>query len=112
MSSLLSVLGGTFTALAAVVASYAALKARQVDQKTQTRQETQQALDAQSALLNRYEKRIGWLETEYHKIQVTAEDALAARNEMIHAHQRCESDLAAVSDRLRIAETRIMEIGG
>jgi septal ring factor EnvC (AmiA/AmiB activator) len=103
---------GVLTSLAALLGAYAALKARSIDAKTATRKETQQALDAQSVLLDRYESRIATLEDHVETIEKTAEDAIAARNEMRRMHKECERSLQATFDRLMLAEARISELGG
>ena len=108
----LQVFGGVLTAIAALLGGYAALKARSIDDKTATREETQQALNAQSALLDRYEKRIAQLETQVAGIRQTADDAVAARNEMKLIHEECDRSLNQTLSRLKRAEARILELEG
>lgn len=98
-------LGGFITALAALLGAYAALKAKRIDNRNVTRQETQQSLNAQNVLLDRYEKRITTLEEKVELSSTKLESAMAAREEAIAAHQECESKLAAI-------EARITEMGG
>jgi hypothetical protein len=105
-------LGGILTAAAALLGAYAALKAKRIDDKTATRAETQQALDAQGLLLNRYEKRIGILEKQVDAIQDIADGAIAARNEMRLIHKECDRSLRHTMERLKIAEAKISELGG
>jgi hypothetical protein len=96
-------LGGTLTAIAAVLGAYAAIKARSTEARTATREETQQALDAQDRLLDRYEAKIIELERRVDRCEVVADRALAGRNEARLMHRECER-------RLKIAEARIAEL--
>lgn len=105
MSELLPWIGGISTALAAVLGAYATIKARHTETQSADREETQQALDAQSALLNRYEQRIDKLESKVADVEAKAEDAITAKGEFQIMHKDCER-------RLAIAEARIAELGG
>lgn len=103
MSDWLPWVGGTLTAIAALLSGYAAVKARKTDDRAATREETQQALDAQSNLLTRYERRIDAQDKEIATlreriaiVEAKAEDAIAARNEVAAKHTECERRLAAL----------------
>lgn len=101
----LPLVGGVSTALAAILGAYAALKARRTEGRAADREETQQVLNAQATLLDRYEKRIDKLERKVHSLERKAEDLLVARDEVTAMHRDC-------TQRLRIAEARILELGG
>lgn len=105
MAELLPWIGGISTAIAAVLGAYATIKARHTETQSADREETQQALDAQAALLNRYETRIEKLEQKVDTVEHRADDAIAAKGEFQLMHQDCER-------RLRLAEARIAEMGG
>lgn len=115
----LTLVGGILTGIAALLGGYAALKARQVEGRTATREETQQALNAQSELLNRYETRIEDQETLISSLRTKIDRALELQIKMAKAHQQCEASLEVeqnarkqLESRLRIAEARIAELGG
>lgn len=62
-----TVLGVLATLIASLTGGYAAIASRRTEKRAATRQETQQALDAQTELLDRYEKRIGGLEEQVER---------------------------------------------
>ena len=74
-----TLLGVLATLIASVTGGYAAIAARRTEKRTATREETQQALDAQGELLDRYEKRI-------ESLEATVERTLAR-------HAECEARL-------------------
>lgn len=86
-----TLLGVIATLIATATGGYAAIQSHRTERRSATRHETQQALDAQSELLDRYEKRIEVLET-------SIETALAR-------HAKCEA-------RLMILERQVVELGG
>lgn len=102
--------GGFFAGVSALLGTYATVVSRRTEDKTATREETETALKAQDALLNRYEKRIDDLEKRQETLEEKvvsaekkAEDAIAARNDEIEAHRRCE-------ERLNEANTLVQEL--
>lgn len=81
------------TVVAAVLGSYAAVVARRTEGRSATREETQQALEAQDNLLDRYERRIGVLEARCEVQDKKIEDALARAMTGEQAHRECERKL-------------------
>lgn len=98
-------LGAVATAFGSFMGGWAALRARATEKKSASREETQQALDAQTALLDRYEKRIAYLEGQNEKLHAKVNDVLARNAMQSEAHKDCER-------RLALAEARISELGG
>lgn len=86
-----TLLGALFTGVATLLGAYAVLQSRRTESRTATKDETQQALNAQTALLDRQEIRIAKLETDL-------ETALAR-------HSQCER-------RLLVLERQIVGLGG
>lgn len=70
-----------------------------------TREETQQALDAQGILIERQDKRIIYLEERNAELHGKINDVLAKSAVMLEEHKHCER-------RLALAEARIAELGG
>lgn len=103
MTGILAGLASFLTAVSLVVAAMAGRTARGVAKRTLSREDTQQALDAQNRLLDRYEKRIEVqderLAAQDKRIELlerTAEDAIADRNRLVAAHRQCEKDLELI----------------
>lgn len=101
----LTATGGVLTACAAVLAAYAAVRAKKTDDRSADREETQQALEAQSALLDRYERRIEHLETRNTVLHEKVNDVAAKQIQTENDHRACQSRLAA-------AEARLAALGG
>lgn len=81
------------TAVAAVLGSYAAVVAKRTEGRSATREEIQQALDAQTGLLDRYERRIKTLEDRSARQDTMIEDALGRAMNAEQAHRDCEKKL-------------------
>ncbi len=101
----LTALGAVATSLATLAGGWAVLQARRTEKRSADRQETQQALDAQSSLLDRYEKRITHLEARNSDLHGRINDVLAKFAVVSEGEKACKQ-------RLAIAEARISELGG
>lgn len=98
-----------FTALAAVLAGYAALQARRTENKTMGRVEMEAALEAQRDLLEIYRGEIKALreknEQDNNRLHRKINDALAKVAHAVANERKC-------NERLSIAEAKIAELGG
>lgn len=93
MEPVVVILGGLATILSGIAGTYAVIMARRTEARSATREETQQALEAQSGLLDRYEKRIESLESKVQSLEKTADDALGRAMSAESAHRDCEQRL-------------------
>lgn len=111
--------GGFLGAVSSLMGAYAVIQSRRTEQRSATREETQQALDAQNVLLDRYEKRIEHLETRNNALHGQVNKALGQLAIAKETHKECEKNLkitkkehADLATRLHIAEQKIAELGG
>ena len=93
-----TLLGGITALLSACATWYAVAASRRTEKRTATREETQQALDAQDKLLDRYEKRIEKLEDS---VKSAVADAAMAKTH----NASCEHRLALI-------EHMLVDLGG
>lgn len=114
-----ALLGGIGTLATSILAGWAVLKSRKTEERSATHDDLEQVLESQRKLLDRYEDRIERqderilnLESENqrqrndHDKQREKMDEVLEKLEDAQIHQRvCE-------DRLRVAEAKIMELGG
>lgn len=94
------IVGVILTGISTLLGVYATVLSRHTEEKTVTREETEQALKAQDALLNRYEERIEKLETRQTVLEQDLEKVRGERNKALaelatekDAHVRCEERL-------------------
>lgn len=74
-----TVVEGLFAGLAAILGAYATILSRRVDQKTSSREDTQQIIDSQNDLLDRYEINNKALESRIVTLEKKVEDLIAER---------------------------------
>jgi septal ring factor EnvC (AmiA/AmiB activator) len=93
-----TLLGALAALLSAGGTWYAVQASRRTEKRSATREETQQALDAQDKLLDRYEKRI-------EKLEDSVKTAVAEAAEAKSHNQSCERRLALI-------EHMLVDLGG
>lgn len=100
--------------IAAILGSWAVVQSRKTEGRSLAREETQQAIDAQTGLLNRYEtaiadrdKKIEALEAKVDALEARVEDALGARAAAESGKRDCEIRCDALEARVIAAEARI-----
>lgn len=108
----LTAIGAILTAIATVMGAFALVLSRRTEHKSATKEETQQAFDLQQvAMKNVLEDNIR-LRARQDDLHKSMNSVLGKLGEMTAKHETCDRNLKATNDRLKIAEARILELGG
>lgn len=121
-----TILGGVGTLIASVVGAFALIQKHRTDHriaetegKKANSEETQQAFDLQDLAMqevvasnSRLVAEIARVREKNDKYHDDINRILGTLGEVKARERRCQDDLNALGDRLRIAEARIAELGG
>lgn len=112
MQTILIAAGGLLTAIASVMGSWALILARRNENRSATKDETQQAFDLQQISMANMERDNARLRERQGELHDTVNRVVEKLGEVTTMHIRCEEQLDEVLRRLRNAEARIHELGG
>lgn len=112
MQPLLLAASGILTAIASVMASWALILARRNENRSATKDETQQAFDLQQIAMANIERDNHRLRERTDELHNTVNRVVGKLGEVTTQHARCEDQLDTVLTRLRQAEARIHELEG
>lgn len=119
LADTLTNLSATGSVLATILGAAAVVLARRNDTKGIALQEERQAFELQAEAMTLQSQQMDRVLAESDRVRARNEQmheslntALAKVAEITVKHERCERDLNALGNRLRIAEARITELGG
>jgi hypothetical protein len=123
IQSILIAIGGLFTAVSAVMGSYALIQARRTERRSATKEETAQAFELQQKSMENVEKDNVRLRERSDQLHDQFADLALKIHDVEYKHRKCERSLEEQSarhqtemdnlfTRLRHAEAKISELGG
>lgn len=108
----LAAFGSLAGSVAAVIGAYALLQARRTEDKTATREEVGQAFDLQDKAMQHIVEENDRLRVRDKDLHDRVNTMAGKLGEMTTKHRQCEATLEDLTSRLRIAESKIAELGG